>query len=132
MDNPSIEKHHSKLRDVTHILYAALYEMDDLLSGWRDNEQIKTNTKMFENLMNIVSLYSPSLRHNSLLQGTKAYGIHVEPMKAPAKEKNGLDIIMKIFIGTRKIYLNEYVMRKTGPLISGDLRLYSEVPLGAL
>ena len=35
LDNPSIEKHQSKLRDVTHILYAALYEMDDLLSGWR-------------------------------------------------------------------------------------------------
>ncbi len=87
LDTPSIEKHHSKLRDVTHILYAALYEMDDLLIGWRHNEQIKTNTKMFENLMNIVSLYSPNLRHISLLQGTKAYGIHVEPMKAPAKEK---------------------------------------------
>ena len=87
LDDTSIEKHHSKLRDVTHILYAALYEMDDLLSGWRHNEQIKTNTKMFENLMNIVSLHSPKLRHISLLQGTKAYGIHVEPMKAPAKEK---------------------------------------------
>ena len=43
---------------------------------------------MFQNLTNALSLYSPKLRHVSILQGTKAYGIHVEPMKAPAK-KNG-------------------------------------------
>ena len=30
--------------------------------------------------------FAPNLTHISLLQGTKAYGIHVEPMKAPARE----------------------------------------------
>ena len=87
LDKGSIDRLHSRLRDVTHVLYAALYEMDDLLIGWRHSEQIKTNTLMFQNLINALSLYSPKLRHLSILQGTKAYGIHVEPLKAPAKEK---------------------------------------------
>ena len=87
LDKGSIDRLQSRLHDVTHVLYAALYEMDDLLIGWRHSEQIKTNTLMFQNLTNALSLYSPKLRHVSILQGTKAYGIHVEPMKAPAKEK---------------------------------------------
>ena len=87
LDKGSIDRLQSRLHDVTHVLYAALYEMDDLLIGWRHSEQIKTNTLMFQNLINALSLYSPKLRHLSILQGTKAYGIHVEPMKAPAKEK---------------------------------------------
>jgi len=87
LNESSINRLHNKLQDVTHVLYAALYEMDDLLIGWRHNEQIKINALMFKNLTNALSLYSPKLRHVSILQGTKAYGIHVEPMKAPAKER---------------------------------------------
>ena len=74
LDKGSIDRLQSRLRDVTHVLYAALYEMDDLLIGWRHSEQIKTNTLMFQNLINALSLYSPKLRHLSILHGTNAYG----------------------------------------------------------
>jgi nucleoside-diphosphate-sugar epimerase len=60
--------------------------MDDLISGWQHRQQIEYNTIMFQNLMSCLVECAPNLTHVSLLQGTKAYGIHVEPMKAPAKE----------------------------------------------
>ena len=77
----------ASLAGVTHILYAALHEREDLVAGWRHQRQMQTNLAMFRNLMDLVSDCAGDLTHVSLLQGTKAYGIHVEPMRAPAKER---------------------------------------------
>jgi nucleoside-diphosphate-sugar epimerase len=87
MDPASVAGHKAALAPVTDVLYAALFEMDDLVSGWRHQEQIERNTAMFETLLATVEDAAPGLAHVHLLQGTKAYGIHVEPMKAPAKER---------------------------------------------
>lgn len=68
--------------DVSHVVYAALHEQPDLIAGWRDAEQIRINTRMLRNVLDVV----PPLEHLSLLQGTKAYGAHIAPMKLPGKE----------------------------------------------
>jgi nucleoside-diphosphate-sugar epimerase len=87
MDPASLDQHKSALAPVTDVLYAALFEMDDLIGGWRHQEQIDRNTAMFETLLAAVEGSASGLAHVHLLQGTKAYGIHVEPMQAPAKER---------------------------------------------
>jgi nucleoside-diphosphate-sugar epimerase len=70
----------------THLVYAALYERPGLVSGWREDEQIRTNEAMLANLFGAVEAASPELRHVALLQGTKAYGVHVRPLAVPARE----------------------------------------------
>ena len=71
---------------VTHLVYAALYELPGLVDGWRDDEQIRVNDQMLRNLLEHLIAAAPGLRHITLLQGTKAYGVHVRPMKVPARE----------------------------------------------
>lgn len=68
----------------THLVYAALYERPGLVAGWREQQQIETNAAMLTNLF--AAIEQPSLRHVALLQGTKAYGVHVKPIAVPARE----------------------------------------------
>jgi nucleoside-diphosphate-sugar epimerase len=70
----------------THLVYAALYEEPNLVDGWCDDKQIRTNDLMLRNLMAALEPVAPSLRHVALLQGTKAYGVHVRPLTVPARE----------------------------------------------
>jgi nucleoside-diphosphate-sugar epimerase len=74
-----------ELHGVTHLVYAALYEAPNLVDGWRDESQIRTNDRMLRNLMSALEPVA-SLRHVALLQGTKAYGVHVRPLTVPARE----------------------------------------------
>ena len=74
------------LRDVTHLVYAALFELPGLVEGWRNDEQIVTNDRMLRNLLDCLMQAAPDLRHVTLLQGTKAYGVHVRPLRVPARE----------------------------------------------
>jgi nucleoside-diphosphate-sugar epimerase len=76
----------SALKDTTHIVYAALYEAPNLVDGWCDPDQIRTNDLMLRNLMTALEPVAPALRHVALLQGTKAYGVHVRPLTVPARE----------------------------------------------
>ena len=76
----------SGLSGVTHLVYAALFELPGLVEGWRDHRQIETNDRMLRNLLEPLIAAAPDLRHVTLLQGTKAYGVHVRPMLAPARE----------------------------------------------
>jgi len=71
---------------VTHLVYAALYELPGLVEGWRDTQQIAVNDRMLRNLLEPLIVAAPNLRHVTLLQGTKAYGVHVRPMRVPARE----------------------------------------------
>jgi nucleoside-diphosphate-sugar epimerase len=70
----------------THLVYAALYEAPNLVDGWRDESQIRTNDLMLRNLMAVLEPAAPMLKHVALLQGTKAYGVHVRPLTVPARE----------------------------------------------
>ena len=71
---------------VTHLVYAALYERPGLVAGWQEDEQIRTNEAMLQNLFGPLEKAAPGLRHVALLQGTKAYGVHVRPLTVPARE----------------------------------------------
>jgi nucleoside-diphosphate-sugar epimerase len=75
------------LTQVTHVFFAALFEKPDLIAGWRDPEQMAVNEAMLRNLLDALQPIARGLRHLSLLQGTKAYGGHVEPAPVPCKER---------------------------------------------
>jgi nucleoside-diphosphate-sugar epimerase len=76
-----------ELGDTTHLFYAALYEKPDLVAGWRDPEQMAVNHAMLRNLMDALEAGAKGLRHVTIMQGTKAYGGHVEPAPVPCKER---------------------------------------------
>lgn len=76
----------SRFRDVTHVVYCAVVESEDLVGGWSDPAIVATNTSMLKNLLDAVEQGSDRLRHVTLLQGTKAYGIHLGQIDIPAKE----------------------------------------------
>ena len=74
------------LGHVTHLVYAALYERPALIAGWREDQQITVNDRMLRNLLDPLEAAAANLAHVTLLQGTKAYGVHVRPMQVPARE----------------------------------------------
>jgi nucleoside-diphosphate-sugar epimerase len=76
-----------RMRDVTHVVYAALFEKPGLIRGWREHDQMETNRVMLENLFEPLRATARDLRHVTLLQGTKAYGAHLGPIAIPAKER---------------------------------------------
>ena len=76
----------SEFSDVTHLIYTALYEKPGLIAGWHEADQMETNLVMLQNILEPLR-QSSKLRHITLLQGTKAYGAHVEPMKIPGLER---------------------------------------------
>ena len=76
-----------RLREVTHVVYAALYEKPGLIRGWRERDQMETNRVMLENFFEPLYAVAQGLRHVTLLQGTKAYGAHLGPIAIPAKER---------------------------------------------
>ena len=77
----------SQLTDVTHVVYAALFEKPGLIEGWSEQDQMDTNLQMMKNVFEPLCAVAKNLKHVTTLQGTKAYGIHLHPMPIPAKEK---------------------------------------------
>ena len=76
-------------RDITHVVYAALQEQPNLVQGWRSADNMAQNTTMLAHLL--AALDGAPLQHLSLLQGTKAYGVHTgRPMRVPAREGDAL------------------------------------------
>jgi nucleoside-diphosphate-sugar epimerase len=74
------------LRDVTHLVYAALFEKPNLGAGWLEADQIATNVAMLANLLDALEAGASALRHITLLQGAKAYGVHLGQIPIPARE----------------------------------------------
>jgi len=74
------------LSGVTHVVYAAVFEKPGLIAGWTEQDQMDTNLAMLRNLIDPLAEVA-DLRHVTLLQGTKAYGIHLHPMPIPARER---------------------------------------------
>jgi nucleoside-diphosphate-sugar epimerase len=78
----------SAMSDVTHVMYAAVFELPgDVVAGWKAKEQMQTNLAMIQNLFDPLEEAAKGLQHVTLLQGTKAYGIHIQPMPVPARER---------------------------------------------
>ena len=73
---------------VTNVVYAALQESDDLTAGSRDRALMERNLAMFSNALEpLLATTGDTLEHVSLLQGAKAYGLHVGRSTVPAKER---------------------------------------------
>jgi nucleoside-diphosphate-sugar epimerase len=82
----------SPLVDVAHVAYAAIYEnADDLVSGWSNANQIAVNNAMLRNVIEPLVSGKSVLKHVSILQGTKAYGVHLHPIAIPARESDPRD-----------------------------------------
>lgn len=82
----------SPLAGVTHVAYTAIYEnAEDLVSGWSNAEQIKVNNAMLRNVVEPLVAGNSALKHVSILQGTKAYGVHLHPIAIPARESDPRD-----------------------------------------
>jgi nucleoside-diphosphate-sugar epimerase len=73
--------------NVTHLVYAALFEKEDVIGGWRDPEQMATNDRMLRNLFGALETSAADLKHVSLMQGAKAYGVHIHHIASPARER---------------------------------------------
>ena len=86
MDENACAELADQLRGLTHVVYTALHERPELIAGWRHEAQIRTNDRMLRNLFAAVEKAAPDLTHVTLLQGTKAYGVHVRPIAIPARE----------------------------------------------
>jgi nucleoside-diphosphate-sugar epimerase len=83
----------SAMSDVTHLVYAALREKPGLVEGWTDEETIRCNVRMLRNLFEPLSEAAAGLEHVSLMQGTKAYGMHhptlgFRGVKLPLRERD--------------------------------------------
>jgi nucleoside-diphosphate-sugar epimerase len=85
-DLPALRAGLQAVGPITHVIYAALHEKPQLAAGWLEADHIARNTLMLGNLLDVLRDTSPDLAHLSLLQGTKAYGLHLGPIKIPAKE----------------------------------------------
>lgn len=59
---------HSGLRDVSHIVYTAVYEKPGLIAGWSEQDQMQANLAMLRNLLAPLAA-DDALEHVSLLQG---------------------------------------------------------------
>src|SRR6478736_2169092 len=97
----------AQLQGATHLVYAALYEAPNLIDGWRDPNQIRTNDLMLRHLMAALEPVAPVLRHVALLQGTKAYGVHVRPLTVPAREGRSEMYEQPNFYWARENFLRE-------------------------
>jgi nucleoside-diphosphate-sugar epimerase len=78
------------LAGVTHVVYAAVHEKPGLVAGWTERDQMETNLAMLRNLLEPLADVA-RLEHVSLLQGTKAYGVHLHPIRVPARERHPRD-----------------------------------------
>lgn len=75
---------------VDAVVYTAVYEQADLVDGWSARTQMDTNLRMLDNVLGPLSR-TGSLEHVTLLQGTKAYGVHLHPIPVPARERQARD-----------------------------------------
>ena len=74
------------MRNISRIVFAALYEADRLRDGWFQEEHIRRNAAMLRNVLEPVERASRSLRHVAVVHGPKAYGVHVGGMALSARE----------------------------------------------
>ncbi len=88
--DPTLPEYLRVLDAVTHLVFAASYETASLVQGWSDPEQMETNLRMFTRVLGPIS-EGRELRHVTLMQGTKAYGVHLHPIPVPARERHPRD-----------------------------------------
>ena len=81
----------AELEGVSHVVFAAVSESPGLIDGWFDPVQMKRNLCLLENCIEPLITGQAPLRHVSIMQGTKAYGLHIHPLEIPARERSPRD-----------------------------------------
>jgi len=91
-DDKAAKETLSRLTGITHVAYAAIYEnSENLVAGWSNADQIEVNNAMLRNVIEPLVAGGSALEHVSILQGTKAYGVHLHPIAVPARESDPRD-----------------------------------------
>jgi nucleoside-diphosphate-sugar epimerase len=78
----------SEVSGITHIAYAAVYEKPEITKGWAEQDHVRINLEMLQNVVRNIERPEHDLRHISIMQGTKAYGAHLGPFRMPARESD--------------------------------------------
>lgn len=81
----------SALTEVSHLVFAAVSEAPGLISGWFDEALMQLNLQLLQNCLEPLLASGSRLRHVSIMQGTKAYGLHIHPLDIPARERSPRD-----------------------------------------
>ncbi len=97
----------SGLGDVTQIVFAALHEEPDLVAGWTSQAHVERNAAMLRNTVEAVAPNAPSLRNVVVLQGPKAYGAHVKPLRIGAREDRDEDRSILNFYWAQEDYIKD-------------------------
>ncbi len=97
----------ASLGDVTQIVFAALHEMPDLVAGWTSQAHIERNAAMLRNTIEAIAPSAPGLRNVTVLQGPKAYGAHVKPLKIAAREDRDEDRSIPHFYWAQEDYIRD-------------------------
>ena len=85
-DRAACEGAFGKITNCTRIVFTAVEDQADLVAGWLDQAHVDRNGLMLRNMVDVVSAGSPSLKHVTILQGPKAYGAHVKPIRPDSRE----------------------------------------------
>lgn len=72
-------------------MFAAVAEAPGLISGWFDTQQMQFNLAMLQNCLEPLIRGKSRLKHVTIMQGTKAYGLHIHPLDIPARERSPRD-----------------------------------------
>jgi nucleoside-diphosphate-sugar epimerase len=105
-DTASCEAVAAQLTGVTHVIYCATYEKENLLAGWLQPDHADTNVAMLRNLMEPLRRHAKGLQRILLLQGTKAYGAAAGTFKLPAKEDDPRYLAPNFYYG-QEDYIRE-------------------------
>lgn len=97
----------SPLTDIVQIVFAALHEQADLVAGWTDKRQIDRNEGMLRCTVEAVAPFAGGLRNVTILQGPKAYGVHVHPIRHGAREDRDEDRGIPNFYWQQEDYLKD-------------------------
>lgn len=82
LDPEACRRELGTIDDVTHVFFAAYQARPTR------EEEVAPNLAMLVNAVTTIEEASPDLRHVSLMQGGKVYGVHLGPFKTPAKESD--------------------------------------------
>jgi nucleoside-diphosphate-sugar epimerase len=82
LDGESCEALPAQVPEATHFAFAAYQEKPT------PAELVEVNLRMSKNMVEFMEKHAPNLQHVTLMQGGKAYGVHIGPIPSPAKESD--------------------------------------------
>lgn len=87
LDHARCRTGHPALAGATHVVFAAVYEEDQLVAGWREQRHVDSNVALLEGALALLEASAARPSHAVMLQGTKAYGGFVGGIPVPARER---------------------------------------------